>query len=84
MAIGEEEDIFIFSIHMKFRGAFHEVEVEGDEEFRAAKRTAGMARLTVIYLAYNVSANLRAEFLEVRKIGLRHAGNLGRRLNKMS
>jgi hypothetical protein len=53
----------------------HQVKVEGHEVLGASERAAGVPRLTVKNLTYNVSAYLSANFVEVVKVGLGHAGN---------
>ena len=42
---------------------FHQVEIERYEILSAAKRTAGVTALHVVYHAYNVAAHLGAYFV---------------------
>ena len=39
MAVTQEKDVFVLSIHLKIRVVLHYLKIKGGEEFRAAKRS---------------------------------------------
>src|SRR5690606_5095081 len=60
------------SFHPELRVVLQYVEVERDEEFRASKRTTGVAGLAGMNHANDIATNLSAEFLELVEIRLSH------------
>ena len=58
MAIGKEEQIFSFSVHIEFWIMLHELEIQGHKEVCASERASRVARLAGMHHTYNVSADL--------------------------
>ena len=68
MSVGKDEDILIYTVHIKSFLEIHNLVIKGYKEFRTPEGTARMPRIYFVYHSQDIPSYLYYELLQIMRL----------------